>query len=95
VYDKHENALRIPRSALVQEAGEPSVFVVSDGTAYRRVVQTGYVEAGQIEIVGGLSDGEQFVLVGQTGLKDGSKVSVINSPGAESGATGSSVFSAQ
>jgi membrane fusion protein (multidrug efflux system) len=89
VYDKRENALKIPRSAIVQEAGEPSIFVIEDDTAHRRVVHTGYVEAGQIEIVDGLSDGEQFVLVGQTGLREGSKVAVIGSGQAESGAAGS------
>lgn len=81
VYDKHENALQIPRSALVQEAGDPAVFVVAEDAVERRTVQTGYVEGGQIEILEGLTDGEQFVLVGQTGLKDGSKVSVINADG--------------
>jgi len=89
VYDKRENALKIPRSAIVQEAGEPSIFVIDDDTAHRRVVHTGYVEAGQIEIVDGLSDGEQFVLVGQTGLREGSKVAVVGSARAESGVVGS------
>jgi len=78
VYDRHENALQIPRNAIIQEAGEPSVFVVDGDTAERRVVRTGYVEGGRIEIVEGLADNEQFVLAGQTGLRDGSKVTVIN-----------------
>jgi membrane fusion protein (multidrug efflux system) len=78
VYDRHENVLQIPRNAIIQEAGEPAVFVVDDDTAQRRVVRTGYIEGGRIEIVEGLTDNEQFVLVGQTGLRDGSKVSIIN-----------------
>jgi membrane fusion protein (multidrug efflux system) len=78
VYDKHESALQIPRNAIIQEAGEPAVFIVDGETARRRLVQTGYIEGGRIEIVDGLSDHEQFVLVGQTGLKDGSKVSIID-----------------
>lgn len=78
VYDMHANALQIPRSAIVEEAGQSSVFVVSEGTAYRRAVRTGYVEGGRVEILAGLGDAEPFVLVGQTGLREGSKVSVIN-----------------
>jgi membrane fusion protein (multidrug efflux system) len=78
VYDRHENVLQIPRNAIIQEAGEPAVFVVDDDTAQRRFVRTGYIEGGRIEIVEGLTDNEQFVLVGQTGLRDGSKVSIIN-----------------
>ncbi|MEX2125952.1 MAG: efflux RND transporter periplasmic adaptor subunit [Woeseia sp.] len=91
VYDKHENALQIPRNAIVQEGGEPSVFIVENDTARRRIVKTGYVEGGKIEIVDGLADSEQFVLVGQTGLKEGSKVSVINLGGAASSTVSSNL----
>jgi membrane fusion protein (multidrug efflux system) len=78
VYDRHEDVMQIPRNAIIQEAGEPSVFVVEGDTARLRVVRTGYIEGGRIEIVEGLAGDEQFVLVGQTGLREGSKVSVIN-----------------
>lgn len=79
VYDMHANALQIPRSAIIDEAGETAVFVVEDDVAHRRNVKTGYTEKGSVEILEGLTDDEQFVVVGQTGLKDGSKVSIINS----------------
>lgn len=78
VYDMHADALQIPRSAIVDEAGESSVFVITDETAHRREIRTGYTENGQVEIVEGLADEDTFVSVGQTGLKEGSKVAVIN-----------------
>ncbi|HEX2138355.1 MAG TPA: efflux RND transporter periplasmic adaptor subunit, partial [Woeseiaceae bacterium] len=78
VYDSHANALQIPRSAIVEDAGDSIVYVVEDDTARRRVIQTGYTSKGQIEVVDGLDGSELFVLVGQAGLKQGSKVSVIN-----------------
>jgi membrane fusion protein (multidrug efflux system) len=82
VHDVHENALQVPRSAIVDEAGETAVFVVEGETAHRRVVETGYSEDGYVEITSGLSDDDRFVTVGQAGLKDGSKVSIINASGA-------------
>lgn len=82
VYDSHANALQIPRSAIVEDAGESIVYVVEEGTAHRRVIRTGYTNKGQIEILEGLADTDRFVLVGQAGLKPGSKVSVINMAGA-------------
>lgn len=85
VYDSHANALQIPRSAIVEDAGDSIVYVVEEGTAHRRVIRTGYVTRGQIEVLEGLADTEQFVLVGQAGLKQGSRVSVINT--ADSGET--------
>lgn len=81
VYDMHADALQIPRSAIVDGAGASSVFVVTDDTAHRRVVRTGYVENGRVEILEGLDDDETFVLVGQTGLKEGASVTVINATG--------------
>lgn len=78
VYDVHDDALQVPRSALIDEAGRTSVFVVENDIAHRRVVRTGYSENGLVEILEGLADQEPFVTVGQAGLKEGSKVSIIN-----------------
>lgn len=85
VYDMHADAMQIPRSAIIEEAGQSAVFVVEDNVAARRVIRTGYAEGGQIEVLEGLDETDQFVIVGQTSLKNGSKVSVINA--AEAGAT--------
>jgi len=79
VYDIHANALQVPRSALIDEIGTTSIFVVEDEVAHRREVETGFTGAGLVEIVSGLSDSDVFVAIGQGGLKDGSKVVVINS----------------
>ena len=43
----------------------------------RRSVRTGYPRGDQIEIVEGLSGGEDIVVVGQNGLKEGTEVEVI------------------
>lgn len=78
VYDVHENVLQIPRSAVIEDRGNETVFVVEDGEAVRRVVQTGYGSDGMVEIADGLSDEDAVVTVGQVGLKPGAKVKVID-----------------
>ncbi len=83
VYDMHAQALQVPRSAIIDEAGETSVFVVEDEKAVRKIIETGYANNGQIEIVAGLTGSEKIVVVGQAGLRDGSKVSIINAVEAE------------
>lgn len=85
VHDKHENALRIPRNAIIEDGGAMVVFVVENGEAKRRNISVGYSENGMVEIVDGLNDDEVFVVVGQTGLKDGSRVSIIDDDEAEPG----------
>ncbi len=83
VYDMHPQALQVPRSAIIDEAGETSVFIVEDEKAVRRLIKTGYANNGHIEIVDGLTGSEKLVVVGQAGLRDGSKVSIINAVEAE------------
>ncbi len=78
VQDHHEDALQVPRIAVVGDGDESAVFVVDNGLAVRRPVTTGISQKGMVEIVSGLSDHEPVVTVGQSGLKDGSKVTVIN-----------------
>ena len=80
VYDQHRNVLQIPRSAILEESGETSVFVVEDGKAVRKIVQTGYGDSGMIEITTVLDDDDQVITVGQVGLKDDAVVTVINAP---------------
>ena len=78
VYDVHENALQVPRSAIVEDAGSVSVFVVEDDKAVRKAVTLGYGNRGMVEILSGLQDGERVVTVGQVSLKQDSRVTVIN-----------------
>jgi membrane fusion protein (multidrug efflux system) len=83
VYDVHENVLQIPRSAIVEDMGNQTVFVVEDDQAVRRIVQTGYGGNGMVEITNGLGEDDAVVTVGQVGLKPDAKVSVINAPADE------------
>ncbi len=83
VYDRHVNVLQVPRSAIIEELGSESVFVVEDGKAVKRAVKTGYGESGMIEISEGLTDDDNVITVGQIGLKPDAIVTVINAPADE------------
>ena len=78
IYDVHEDALQIPRSSIIEDQGTASVFVIDGDRAIRRTVNTGYSNRGMVEITSGLQDGEQVITVGQTSLKQDSRVTVIN-----------------
>jgi membrane fusion protein, multidrug efflux system len=77
-YEKHEDALLIPQAALVNEDDETSVYVVSDGEVTRRVIETGITSDDLVEVLTGLGENEQVVVVGHSGLRDGSKVLASN-----------------
>lgn len=77
-YEKHEDALVVPQQAVIFEDEEASVYVVNEGAVSRRIVATGIAAGGRIEILDGLADHEQIVVVGHSGLRDGSKVLASN-----------------
>ena len=76
-YDTSENALLVSREAVVIQKNERSVFVVRDGLATRQEVITGYSMDGNIEIREGLAEGDEVVITGQGGLRDGASVRVV------------------
>ncbi len=73
-YDRHVNAIVIPRDALIEEDDQTSVYVVTDGKVTRRTIQVGIESSEVVEVVGGLAGDEEVVVTGQSSLRDGSKV---------------------
>jgi membrane fusion protein (multidrug efflux system) len=73
-YEKHTDALVVPADALLDEDDETSVYVVQDGEVTRRTIKVGILENGRIEILSGLQEDDQVVVVGHSGLRNGSKV---------------------
>jgi membrane fusion protein (multidrug efflux system) len=77
-YEKHVDALLIPATALVEEDNETVVYVVTDGSASRRAVETGIRSDGLVEVLNGLDTNDTIVVTGQSGLRDGAKVVLAN-----------------
>ena len=77
--DVREQALLTPLDAIVTLRDKSSLFVVGDDEVVeRRAVTTGYVSDGNIEILTGASEGEQVVMTGQDGLRDGARVRIVD-----------------
>jgi len=76
-YDQHEDALLLPKSALMEEDDAVTVYVVRDSLAFQRTVRTGYSADDRIEVLEGLDDGDRVVLSGQTALRDSARVEII------------------
>lgn len=87
VYERKLDALQIPRTALLDGDGPPKVFVVQDGKAAERAVSLGLSSGAMIEVVEGLKDGEQVVVVGQGAVKPGAAVRIVNTPARPAAAT--------
>lgn len=77
VWATHADALLIPKNAVLSDRGEPAVFVIEDTIAKRKLVETGLIDGERIEVLSGLSAGEQVVTTGQHSLKEGTKVEIL------------------
>ena len=69
-----ENALALPYGAVLDEAGQPFVYVVSDNIALRHDVVTGATDGVKIAITEGVNNGDLVVVGGATALEDGMQV---------------------
>ena len=80
-YDQRADALVVPREALLEDGGEPALYVVRDGAASRVAVQLGYADGGWVEVRRGVDAGDRVVVAGKAALREGSPVQVIGEDG--------------
>jgi multidrug efflux pump subunit AcrA (membrane-fusion protein) len=74
VTSQRPDVLVVPRRAVVEVEGRKRVFVVTGETVEARDVDLGIAEGSVIEVTDGVEEGEQVVVLGQDGLKDGTPV---------------------
>jgi len=86
VYDQRQDALTVPRIALLEDEGEPAVYVVRDKLARRTPVTLGYTTGEYAEVRTGLKDGDRVVTAGKVAIRDGTEVQVIDAAGTAAGA---------
>ena len=79
------NVLAVPRGAVESEGGHRYVFVVKPNqlsvgksTLEKREIRVGIADATSYEVMSGLQEGEMVALPGDTDLKDGMAVQVVN-----------------
>jgi membrane fusion protein, multidrug efflux system len=84
ITEEKENIVKIPAEAMIKRFGESYVFVLKDDPssdrklAEKRQVVSGLRIDNQLEIIEGLSGGEEIVVRGQTLLDDNSPIKVVS-----------------
>lgn len=78
VYDTHQNALMIPKNAIIEEDGMSSVYVIKNNLAHRRTINTGYSNGDNIEVLDGLAPSDTVVTIGQSSLQDSALVDIVS-----------------
>ena len=70
--------LMVPESALVQRSAEVFVYTIEDGHASARAVTHGVRKQGWVEILSGLSEGEEVISEGVIKIRNGA---LVTTPG--------------
>ncbi len=78
--DSAEDAIVLPRNAVIEKDGETYVYIVEGNTAKKVDVVPGIESGDTIEITEGLAEGDAVITKGQTYVSDGEKVQIANAP---------------
>jgi HlyD family secretion protein len=86
VAEEFKAATVVPAAAILpgEEGGTAALTVGSDSTVRRKTVKLGVREGNQVQILAGLTPGEEVVVVGGLGLDDKAKVKVVTTAVEES-----------
>lgn len=71
-----KTAMVLPLDALFDDGDKPYVYLVNDGKVRKQFVKTGITSGKKIEILKGVSKGDQVVVNGPENIKDGLEVTV-------------------
>lgn len=77
VLSQKPKALVIPQYAVIEEKGSKIVYVIQRNQAFRRTIVTGIEQTPYVEVLQGVSEGDQVVVRGQDALREGSVVRMI------------------
>ncbi|RHW77441.1 efflux RND transporter periplasmic adaptor subunit [Colwellia sp. RSH04] len=78
-----EELLQLPESTIIPIEDKHYVFVIEDDLATRKEVTIGRRQAGIVEVLSGVKQGEQVVVEGALKLRDGANVKVLEVDGVE------------
>lgn len=78
VTDTRPNAVLIPKRAVVYEGGERYVYTVVKDRAVKKKLAAGFEDPTHVEALSGFEVGTPVIVLGQSGLKDGSLVRSVN-----------------
>lgn len=74
ILEKKEDAFIVPIKAVLSENNCKFVFVINGSIARKREIKTGIYQKDSVEIIEGLNVGEDVIIEGNYGLKDGANV---------------------
>ena len=72
----NNNVVVVPLNSVQRSEKGDYVFVNDNNTAKKKVVKLGSISGDKIEILNGLSNGDQLITAGATEVEDGDKIKI-------------------
>lgn len=76
--EEKPNVLKVERGPFLELGGGHVAYVVIDGVAERRTIQTGAISLDAVEIISGVKQGEQIVVTGADAFGDAQRVRIAD-----------------
>lgn len=73
---RHDNAIVIPKDAVIEKLGTTYVFLYQDGVAHKSDIETGYDDGTRVEVLKGVKAGDRLVTSEINVLVDGTRIQV-------------------
>ncbi len=86
--ERREDALLLPKSALVRRDEEVFAFIIKENRAVERALTTGLENADYVQVVAGLEIADEIIMAGQAALKDGALIQRVDERGTPVDANG-------
>lgn len=77
VLDTRENAVLVPRRAVIYENERAFAYRVEDGAARKLALKIGHADRDRLEVREPIVAGDRVIVFGQRGLEDGAKVRIV------------------
>jgi membrane fusion protein (multidrug efflux system) len=74
--ETHKATTLLPLNAIVMEKAVATAYVNEGGKARRRVLKAGFNDGQNLEVLGGVTAGEDILVVGTTAITDGQAVTL-------------------
>ncbi len=81
----HDDVIAVPKDAIVYDSGLPYVFKVENSVASRVALKSGFSDEQFTESLENFSLGDEIIIVGQNGLRDGALIRTLPPNGALNG----------
>lgn len=77
VTEKRTGTVLVPKISVFTDRGDQIAYIAVDGIAERRVVEVGFQDDRNTEILSGISAGERIITKGQRSLKHGAPIKIL------------------